>query len=248
MIWHFLDTGFGSGKFNMDFDINLAKTCPPENCYLRFYQWKPFCISLGANQKLSALNRSKIAEENIDVVIRPTGGRAIFHSEELTYSVIMPISENLSPRKIYEEINSALLKGLSNYDPALTFAELEKSQTHFPSFYKEELSSACFAVPAKNEIKIDGKKLAGSAQRKYGNVILQHGSILCGSMHKKIIDFMDLSDTQKSSFKFELDNKTADIKSILDCKVNYPLLKSSIQNGFEKHFKIEFKNYNHEAA
>ena len=68
--------------------------------------------------------------------------------------------------------------------------ELEKSQPDFREFYKEGHSAVCFAVPAKSELKFDGRKLVGSAQRKFGNVILQHGSILCGEFHKKIVDYL----------------------------------------------------------
>ncbi len=194
MNWDYINTGFNTGKFNMQFDIKLATEFSGENPILRFYRWKPFCISLGANQDFCSINEEKAASENIEVVKRPTGGRAILHSEELTYSVIYPIGFNSSARDVYHQINLALLKGLKIYDAALTDVELETEQPNFPNFYKEEKSIICFAVSAKSEIKFRGKKLIGSAQRKLGNTILQHGSILGTEHHKKIIDYLVLPE------------------------------------------------------
>ncbi|MCW8960593.1 MAG: hypothetical protein OQK29_03455, partial [Ignavibacteriaceae bacterium] len=164
----------------MDFDLELVKNFVPDSPVLRVYRWKPYCISLGANQGYDSVNINNSGSEGLDVVKRPTGGRAILHSEELTYSVVYPVSDNNSPKRIYREINLALKNGLKHYDSILENIELEHSQPHFPSFYKDKKSTLCFAVSAMNELNYKGKKLAGSAQRKIGDVILQHGSILCG--------------------------------------------------------------------
>ena len=93
----------------------------PDEAVLRFYRWNPYCISLGANQNINELNVAQAENDKIDVVFRPTGGRAILHAEELTYSVIYPIDENISFRNIYHEINIALIKGLIDYNSILSF-------------------------------------------------------------------------------------------------------------------------------
>ena len=162
MRWQFFNTGFNSGKYNMDYDMDIAKNIKPGEAVLRLYRWQPYCISLGANQNFESVNLSKAVEDNIDVVKRPTGGRAILHSEELTYSVIFPILENLSARNLYHEINLALLEGLKIFNSKLDEVELENNQPNFNAFYKEEKSTICFAMPAKSEIKYSGKKLVGS--------------------------------------------------------------------------------------
>ncbi|HVO73690.1 MAG TPA: hypothetical protein VMT35_06680, partial [Ignavibacteriaceae bacterium] len=74
----------------MKIDIHLAEICRPEEVYFRLYRWKPYCISLGANQDLNSVDAFKAAADGIDIVKRPTGGRAILHSEEITYSVVYP--------------------------------------------------------------------------------------------------------------------------------------------------------------
>ena len=177
MKWSFVDTGLNTGKYNMDFDLQLVKELKNNEAVLRFYRWEPYCISLGANQSFNSVNNMKAEQEGIDIVKRPTGGRAILHAEELTYSIVHPITPEHSPKNLYKEINLALKNGLANYHPELQKLNLENFQPHFPSFYKEAKSSLCFAVSAKSEINYKGKKLVGSAQRKIGNVVLQHGFV-----------------------------------------------------------------------
>jgi|YelNatPaOPRAMG01_1025707.scaffolds.fasta_scaffold03209_12 lipoate-protein ligase A len=243
MRWRYINTGENDGKFNMAFDLLLAKNCKPDEVYLRFYRWKPFCISLGANQNIKSIKIDKAASDGIDIVIRPTGGRAILHSEELTYSVVMPLQQTSSVKNIYYEINLALAEGLKNYDALLSNIKLEYEQPNFSSFYKEEKSAVCFAVSAKNELKFSGKKLVGSAQRKLNNVVLQHGSILCGSYHKKIVDYLTLSEKGFYNLKEDMDKFTIDLKSILNKKINYQNLISSLLTGFSNHFACEFNNF-----
>lgn len=240
MNWQFINTGFNTGQFNMDFDLNLVREFGSESPVLRAYRWEPYCISLGANQDYSSLNMNKVSENGYDVVKRPTGGRAILHAEELTYSVVYPVTEEISPKQIYFEINLALKKSLVHYNPLFEKIELEHTQPHFPSFYKDAKSTLCFAVSAKNELNFNGKKIVGSAQRKMGNVILQHGSILCGNFHKQIIDYLNLTSEQLEEIQTEMDKTTTEIETVLDEPVNYERLVSSIKTGFENHFKIKF--------
>jgi len=243
MNWRFVNTGFNSGKFNMAYDMRLAENCKPGEAILRLFRWRPYCISLGANQNFDSIDLEKAQADLIDVVKRPTGGRAILHAEELTYSVVMPIDHNSSARNIYTEINQALSEGLSFYSEKLKAVELEKSQPDFRDFYKDEQSAACFAVPAKSELKFDGKKLAGSAQRKLGNAILQHGSILCGEFHKKIVDYLAVNEENYNKILESL-NHTADLYAITGKNVDYDLLAQSIAAGFESYFNMTLNKLN----
>jgi lipoate-protein ligase A len=241
MNWRFVNTGSNSGKFNMAYDMQLAHDCKQDEAVLRLYRWKPYCISLGANQCADSINIEKAEKDNIDVVKRPTGGRAVLHAEELTYSVIMPIHYGSSARKIYSEINEALTEGLGLYNKKLAAIELENIQPDFGELYKKEQSVACFAVPAKSELKFDGRKLVGSAQRKLGNTILQHGSILCGDFHKKIVDYLVVEQENYNEI-ISLLNHTADIQSITKQEINYELLAGSIAGGFEFFYNMKFNN------
>ncbi|MGB5288186.1 MAG: hypothetical protein WBN42_06815 [Ignavibacteriaceae bacterium] len=244
MKWSFRNTGFNTGKYNMDFDLNLAKHFNSDLPVLRVYRWKPFCISLGANQDYNSVDTKKTVLDSLDIVKRPTGGRAILHSEELTYSVVYPVTEDNSPKQIYREINLALKSGLKKYNRLLEDIELEHSQPHFPSFYKDAKSSICFAASARNELNHRGKKVVGSAQRKIGNVILQHGSILCGSYHKKIVNYLNLPSDKLEEIKTEIERTTTQLETIIGEKINYDRLAEAIKSGFEDHFNVDFDEDN----
>lgn len=241
MNWRIFDSGFNTGKANMEIDLNLAETCNRNESLLRFYRWQPYCISLGANQKLDDINVEKAEHDNIDVVYRPTGGRAILHAEELTYSVIYPLNNDTSFRRIYNEINLAIIEGLKFYNPNLSMLEVETIQPQFQNFYKEQISALCFAVPAKSEIKFGCKKLVGSAQKKMKNVLLQHGSILCGDYHLNIIDYLNLPQEEAESMREELKSKTTELHSILLEEIDYTRLIECLTQGFSKHFNVEFE-------
>ncbi|MCU0405645.1 MAG: hypothetical protein MUE64_01515 [Ignavibacteriaceae bacterium] len=224
----------------MDYDLELVRSFSGSPV-LRVYQWKPYCISLGANQDYNSIDQKKVADNGLDVVKRPTGGRAILHAEELTYSVVYPISEDKTPKQIYREINLALKNGLKNYNSLFEKLELEHSQPHFPTFYKDTKSTLCFAVSAMNELNYQGKKVVGSAQRKIGSVILQHGSILCGSFHKRIMDYLNLPFEKLEEIKDEIEQTTTELEAILDEKINYQKLSIAIKKGFENHFNVKLE-------
>ncbi|MBS4034469.1 MAG: lipoate--protein ligase family protein [Ignavibacterium sp.] len=244
MVWKFLDTGSNTGRFNMDLDIQLANNLSENEVIFRVYSWNPYCISLGANQCNEEINIEKARLDNIDVVKRPTGGRAILHSEELTYSVIYPIDYKTSAHDLYNQINLALKKGLIFYNYTMNQLELENNQPDLKNFYKQDKSTICFAVSSKSEINFNSKKLVGSAQRKMGKVILQHGSILSGNYHLKIVDYLKIDNSVRQIIKGEIVNSTIDLKTILKKEIDYNRLKNSLKMGFESHFNIQFNLFN----
>jgi len=239
MIWHFIDSDFNSGEFNMKFDLELAKNCTNDNAYFRLYRWLPYCISLGANQSFEDIDLEKAKTDGIDVVKRPTGGRAILHAEEWTYSVVMPLNYQYSPKEVYSIISNALIRGLDLYDPLLAKSELESLQPNFSKLLEEQSGVLCFASTAKNEVKFGGKKLIGSAQRKLNNTILQHGSILCGTFHKKLAEYLNTDISSKELLQAELNSKTTEIETILNAKIDYDRLKECLIRGFEQEWQIE---------
>jgi len=235
----FLDSGAGTGRYNMDRDLELVAGSVDDSFTLRFYTWEPYCVSLGANQAESDIDTAKLFADGFDLVRRPTGGRAVFHSEELTYSVVIR-SGNWSPKEAYTAINEALLTGLGIYDPRLSDAGLSGEDVKFREHYRSVQSAACFSVPARSEVKIDGRKLIGSAQRKIGQAILQHGSINTGPFHKRIADYLILPEKEKESLIKLLESGTADIRTILGSEVDLNRLKTAILKGFELKFCMDF--------
>ncbi|MCX8010866.1 MAG: lipoate--protein ligase family protein [Ignavibacteria bacterium] len=231
MNWIFIDSGFLTGKENMDYDVHLTNECSDDVSFLRLYRWKPYCISLGANQKIEDINSESARSDNIDIVKRPTGGRAILHAEELTYCIAMKMNGHTN-HEIYSLINKALLKGLKLYSSKLNTLELEKNQINLSEFYKTHSSIPCFSSSAKYEIKFENKKLVGSAQRVFGDTILQHGSILCGDYHKNLVNYLNLPKEKLQDVKEDLNEKTISIGEIVGEEVDYSKLADCIKKGF----------------
>ncbi len=224
----------------MDYDLQLVKQVEPDSAYLRFYGWNPYCISLGANQSLNEINTEKASLNNIDVVKRPTGGRAILHAEELTYSVILPNVKTISGREIYENISNSIVTGLRFFDSNLNEVSLENEQPKFKELLNQPAGALCFASTAKSEIKYKGKKLVGSAQRRIGTSLLQHGSILIGKYHQHLVEYLNINNKELLKLSNELNNKTTEIETILNKNVVLNNLQDSIIEGFENYLNIKF--------
>lgn len=244
MNWRFINTGFRSGQFNMDYDENLARSLAEGtgNPAIRVYGWQPPAISLGYNQKILDIDLNLCKEKGIDIVRRPTGGRAILHWKELTYSVTMFANE-MSVNQVYENISKALVRGLKLMGIE---AELEKSQPDFQLLYKNAASVSCFSSSARYEIQYQGKKIVGSAQRRYstpdgGEIVLQHGSILFGPEHRKLTDFLSQKNIGVvETMKQVLSEKTIDAENILGRKINFEDGAACIKTGFEGEWGINF--------
>jgi lipoate-protein ligase A len=252
MDWRFLNTGYRHGAFNMEFDEFLVASLAGGSGVptIRVYGWKPSAISLGWNQRIEEIDVAKARREGVDVVRRPTGGRAILHSDELTYSVTMvSVARNILP--VYNEISLALVRGLRNLG---TTVSLEKTQPHFPSLYRSPSSALCFSSSARYEIQVDGKKLIGSAQRRYvGNngseVVLQHGSLLLGPDHKRLVEFLDLkSESDRENLRNDIDEKTTDLSHALGRQVSYDEAVEAIRSGFEEAWGVRLRTETPEPA
>lgn len=216
---------------------------------VRVYGWAPPAISLGWHQPVDEIDLKNCEDSGIDVVRRPTGGRAILHSNELTYSVVMVASQK-SVLGVYQNISEALVCGLRALGAE---AALEKSQPHFPSLYRSSSAVACFASVARYEIHVSGRKLVGSAQRRYARpngeeVVLQHGSVLLGPDHLRMVEFLKgLDDQQRQQLREELREHTVDLSSALSRRVTFDEVAAILKWGFEKTWGIEFSLQDGEA-
>jgi lipoyl(octanoyl) transferase len=242
-IWNFIDTGPGPGKYNMDFDERIARDLAEKGGHptLRFYGWQPWAISLGYNQNDAEIDMDRCSREGVDVVRRPTGGRAILHAEELTYSVVMH-ADRKGIHQIYNEISHALVKGLRLFGVDVS---LQKSQPNFPELYRNASSIPCFSSSARYEIEWDRKKLVGSAQRRYAfgsiDVVLQHGSILLGSAHRRLVDYLVLNDPEiHRNIVERLEHKTTDLSEASGKGVDLEDLVDCMKQGFEESFGASF--------
>ncbi|HEU4586950.1 MAG TPA: biotin/lipoate A/B protein ligase family protein, partial [Gemmatimonadaceae bacterium] len=161
------------GASNMALDEALMLRAGRTNeAVLRVYGWMRPTLSLGRNQ--SARDKYDIEgarERGIDFVRRPTGGRAVLHHREVTYSVTAPVSALGTLRESYTVINRLLIHGLRLLGVDAREAD-PRGATPRPGVLP------CFVVPTKGEIVAEGRKLVGSAQVREGGALLQHGSVL----------------------------------------------------------------------
>lgn len=238
----FISLSENTGDYNMSLDLRLAEVAGKGRFFLRFYRWNPYCISLGALQKQEEIDNELAKKDNIDITRRPTGGRAIFHSEEITYSIACPTSFGISAKQLYEKASRAIIKGLAYYDSRLKSLELAEEHPNFFEALKKNTGSICFANSAKNEIKFKDKKVVGSAQRKFNNSLLQHGSIICGPKHMEITKYLNLDEEQKKNAYEEMKEKTISLSEILDKDVSdYEVISECLLKGFHEEFKIDIK-------
>jgi len=138
----------------------------------RLYAWKPACVSLGRNQKDDFLDRSFLKKNNIDVVRRLTGGRALLHADEITYSFICPTSYLKNGEHVvssYKEISRILIGKFKTIGIDLDFGSNKPIKTGF---------DYCMLISTGADLCYHWKKLIGSAQCRKQGYILQHGSIL----------------------------------------------------------------------
>ena len=163
-----------TGKENMEYDENLLNnailSCS-DKFYFRLYGWEPSCVSLGRNQSSDFVNKLLLDELGIDIVHRLTGGRALLHDKELTYSVVCHqtlLNNGQSVLSSYKEISEILIDSFAKLDVALS---LGGDAVHTNHDY-------CMLVSTGADLNYQGKKLVGSAQCRKKGYILQHGSIL----------------------------------------------------------------------
>lgn len=164
-----------TGTENMQIDSDLLDNAIKEQTQepiFRLYAWEPACISLGRNQKDDFLNYEFLKSKNIDVVKRLTGGRALLHDNEITYSYICPVSALKNGGNVtesYKEICQYLIDGFKKLGIELTLGGEKGVHTKF---------DYCMLISTGADLCYDGKKFIGSAQCRKEGYILQHGSIL----------------------------------------------------------------------
>ncbi len=177
---------------------------------LRFYGWQPHCISIGYHQDISLIDRDKTQKAGIDLVRRPTGGRAIFHAEELTYSLVVARSVT-GHRQLYDFVHQVLGRALRSlgYQVALT-----ADGAPLPPLRHTATDYVCFTRSARSEIQFNGRKVVGSAQKILPDSILQHGSIIIGSAHAGLSRFLHATGREKVRIDAELKEKTITLSEI----------------------------------
>jgi lipoyl(octanoyl) transferase len=170
------------GEENMRRDLALLEACARGAIpgAVRLYGFAPACLSLGRLQPMSDVDLEACDRDGIDVVRRPSGGRAVLHDQEVTYSVVCRSSDPVFGGRVLEScarIHAAIAQGLASLGVSTTPrsmpADLRRDARDGAAV------SDCFAHPAAHELLDDrGRKLVGSAQARRAGALLQHGSVL----------------------------------------------------------------------
>jgi lipoate-protein ligase A len=238
MFWRFLNTGAQSGDYNMALDAAIAQSGAMSEPTLRVFKWQPDCISLGYHQNAEEINLTKCRRAGIDVARRPTGGRAILHAQELTYSVIIPAAHSwfeILPLDIYRRLSEAIASGLRHLGVQVSFAPGEKLHVD-----GRPLRLACFASSARNELLAGGKKIVGSAQRRFRQGTLQHGSILLDSAHDKLPEFLAGDETAREIERRRLKEHTTTLRQVCGRNIGFEETVAALRRGFAETLQIDF--------
>ncbi|ABX05505.1 MAG TPA: lipoate--protein ligase family protein [Herpetosiphon sp.] len=232
-MWRYIVSAAADGATNMAIDHALvlhANQSPYPT--LRIYRWQPACLSIGAFQPYSDVNVAACQQAQIEIVRRPTGGRAILHDAELTYSITAPNSNPLLGGRVlktYRTISHGLLVGLRQLVSTVDWAT---STSDGPK------SAACFDTPSDFEITVAGRKLVGSAQTRTRGAILQHGTVLLQADRQQLSQVLHLPTELDSA---ALAERLIALDEAAQRPVSFDEAQQAIVAGFATAFNLEFQ-------
>jgi lipoate-protein ligase A len=217
-----LKTGHNSAYYNMGLDQALSEgVANGGDPVLKFYGWDPAAISIGYFQKMQEeVDTSKCKEYGIDIVRRITGGGAVFHDQELTYSFMIPIENELVRKPIlesYEDICGGIIEGGKDLGIDIQFVPL-------------------------NDLIVGGKKVSGNAQTRKGGVILQHGTILLSVDVDKMFELLLIPNEKiKDKMIATVKERVTSLSSQLGREFSFDEAVGVFERGFKRFFdKVEF--------
>jgi lipoate-protein ligase A len=219
--WRLLLTGFNTAFTNMAIDkailvAHSKRMVPPT---VRFYGWSPAAISIGYFQSLvDEVNLDACEKLGIDYVRRITGGGAVFHQDELTYSIIVSESHPEIPKNIlksYGRICGAVMKGL------------------------QQLGIQSSYVPI-NDIISNGRKISGNAQTRKMGTVLQHGTVLLDVDVETMFSLLKVPNEKiKDKLIQDVKERVTSLKNIVGREIRFDEVSIAMKKGFEEEFRVE---------
>lgn len=213
-----------------------SRTVPPT---LRLFRWEPATLSLGYSQSVKDVDLDGLADEGWGLVRRPTGGRAILHTDEITYSVTAPMDDPVLSGSLLDSycvISRALIATLRELGVNATndkeYSNGNKSTT---------LNPVCFETPSNYEITVEGKKLIGSAQARKLGGLLQHGSLPLFGDLTRIIKALKFSDeASRTTAGEKLIARAVTLESVTGNIIDWDSAVNAFKTGFSKSLGVEF--------
>jgi lipoyl(octanoyl) transferase len=252
--WRLLYTPPSNGAWNMAVDESIL-----EHIYhgqalptLRLYSWNPPCLSLGYAQSFADVDTERVKANGWEIVRRMTGGRAILHTDELTYSVTGSAEESV--------LAGGILESYNRLAQALMFAmrelglpvEIKEEVGHASSMTSQNQSShsksvtyvnpVCFEVPSTYEITVNGKKLIGSAQARKKEGVLQHGSLpLIGDLTRICQALVFKDEVARENAAQRLLARATTVESTIGVGTAWETAAQAFVHGFEAQLGIHFQ-------
>jgi len=238
--WRLLITSPARGAWNMAVDEAILEevihgaSLPT----LRLYAWEPPCLSLGHAQPFLDVDIDRLQNHGWEVVRRMTGGRAILHTDELTYSVTAPADEPQVAGSLLESYNrlaGALLAAVQDLGLLVEMKEGKADGNGRPN-------PVCFEVPSTYEITVEGKKLIGSAQARRREGVLQHGSLpLTGDLSRICQALVFTDESARQSAIQRLLARATTVESVLGREVGWDTAAQAFVRAFEGQLDLTFE-------
>ena len=238
--WRLIQTTPAKGAWNMAIDEAILQAVgrsevPPT---LRLYAWDPACLSLGYAQPFSDVDLKRLDQHGWEVVRRITGGRAILHTDEITYSVIGPHDEPRFAGSViesYRRLSEGLLEALQLLK--LPAEALPKSGAD-----STPQEPVCFEIPSHYEITVNGKKLIGSAQARKKAGVLQHGTLpLQGDLTRITQALVFQSDEDRKIAGKRLLRRATTIETAMGPGITWDHVAEAVAEAFSKTFNLTFE-------
>lgn len=236
--WRLLIHGEADGAANMAMDEAILTAVveghsPPT---LRLYAWSPPCLSLGRSQPLADVDLAACRDRGVDVVRRPTGGRAILHTDELTYAVAVQQSDPRATGDVvesYRRLSEGLLAGLRHLGADVAQATAQsRSNDPGQKTVPSAVTAACFETPSEYEITAGQRKLVGSAQWRARGGVLQHGTLPLRGDIARIADLLAFSDDEREAQRLALRSRATTLCEVLGRAVPFFEAAQALVAGF----------------
>jgi lipoate-protein ligase A len=237
--WRLIYSTPATGAWNMAVDEAILDAATGGNVppTLRLYAWNPPCLSLGYAQPVSDVDLALLHTRGWDLVRRPTGGRAILHTDELTYSVSGPEDDPVLAGDIlssYRRLSAAILAALEQIGLGVQAKPKEGTK---PSKQPEPV---CFEIPSNYEITADGKKLVGSAQARRKGGVLQHGTLpLYGDLTRIVQALVFPDEPSRQGAAERLLARATTVESSLGNLVSWEESAAAFANAFRSTLNLE---------
>lgn len=239
--WRLIITPPAAGGWNMAVDeaLQISIGSHQEKPALRLFSWEPPCVSLGYAQPIADIDLNALNAHGYGIVRRPTGGRAVLHVDELTYSVIAADDEPRVKGSIiesYRRLSGALLRALQ-----LMGIDATADKEYDLPQGSQKNAPVCFEVPSNYEIVVGGKKIIGSAQARRHRAVLQHGSLPLYGDITRIVDVMSFpDDVSRDKVRSRLQEHALNVSTVLNRDITWETAAEAFINAFSEILNIDF--------